>query len=194
MEKLYHVSNIPDLTMLEPHVSTHGKSYVYATKDLAVALLFGSSKEKDHGDFDGSYGGGSGKPVFFYEAFEGAFEQRFKGQQCYIYEVDPTTFKAGETSFKSEVVSEDPVKILKCEKVDDLYAYLQKLIKNGELDFKPYLQDEGYQEMIRQHIKSRIELFEIYKQPNTKSYQFCKEKFNDILQEVIKEHANKKGD
>ena len=51
-EKLYHVSPVPNLTLLESKVSTHGKSYVYATKNLTVALLFGSNKSM--GDLDGA--------------------------------------------------------------------------------------------------------------------------------------------
>lgn len=184
MEKLYHVSNIPNLKILEPHVSSHGKPYVYATKNLAVALLFGSSKS--HGDFDGMYGGGYNEKPYFYEGFEGAFEERFKGESCYIYEVDPTTFRDGITSYPAEVVSEVAVKVLDCRKVDDLYENLQNLIRNGELDFKAYSNDKDYQKMMREHIKSRIELFEIDKNTHTTAYKFCKEKYKNILEEVIK--------
>ena len=81
-EKLYHVSHVADLKVLEPRVSTHGKRYVYATKNLVVALLFGSHKSM--GDLDGTYGGGSkGITPYFYEAFPGAFKRRFEETSCY---------------------------------------------------------------------------------------------------------------
>ncbi|MBQ8909246.1 MAG: hypothetical protein IJY90_03065 [Clostridia bacterium] len=114
MDKLYHVSKVPGLNLLEPRVSTHGKPYVYAAKDLCLALLFGSSKS--HGDFDGMYGRKDGVP-YFYEAYHGAFKDRFQGEICYIYEVERETFKENQTSFKAELVSEVPVKVLNCTKV-----------------------------------------------------------------------------
>ena len=102
-EKLYHVSHIPNLTVLEPKVSSHGKPYVYATKDLTVALMFGSYKSM--GDLDGAYGGGcNGRKPYFYEAFPGAFKRRFEDTSCYIYEVDPTDFMENKTQYNAELV------------------------------------------------------------------------------------------
>ena len=181
-EKLYHVSNQPGLKVLEPRVSTHGKAYVYATPYLEFALLFGS--KKSNGDLDGSYGlNKEGKP-FFYEAYEGALKRRFEKEKCYIYEVDIRNFKTQQTSFKGEVVSEEPVKVLKCTEVDDLYEYLQTLIKNGELDFKPYSLDENYQDFITEHIKSRLIMFNILEKKDKPIYQFCKQKFPNLVDEL----------
>ena len=71
MQKLYHVSDVPNLKILEPRVSTHGQPFVYATPYLEFALFFGSKKSK--GDFDGMYGiNKQGKP-YFYEAYKNAF-------------------------------------------------------------------------------------------------------------------------
>ena len=52
--KLYHISSIPNIEVLQPKKSTHGVPYIYATFNLHLGLLFGSSKS--HGDFDGMYG------------------------------------------------------------------------------------------------------------------------------------------
>ena len=98
-EKLYHVSHIANLKVLEPKLSSHNKEYVYATKDIVVALFFGSVKTMR--DLDGLYGGGfNGRKPFFYEGFPGAFKRRFEGTSCYIYEVDPTNFEEGKTSYE----------------------------------------------------------------------------------------------
>lgn len=128
--KLYHVSTIPDLKVLQPRVSTHGKPYVYTTENLNFALFFGS--RKSNGDFDGIYGIENGVP-FFYEAFPGAFKHRFDDEFCYVYEVEPEGFKSGQTSFKGEVVSENPAKIINCDKIDNLYDFLMKKVDNGEI-------------------------------------------------------------
>ena len=82
MQKLYHVSNVSNLKILKPRVSTHGQAFVYATPYLEFSLLFGS--KKSNGDFDGIYGIKDAK-AYFYEAYPGAFKRRFEGQSCYIY-------------------------------------------------------------------------------------------------------------
>ena len=33
---LFHVSSTPDIKVLEPRVSTHGKAYVYAIENLVT--------------------------------------------------------------------------------------------------------------------------------------------------------------
>ena len=44
--KLYHVSKVPNLKVLEPRISTHGKEYVYATTNLEFALFFGGKESE----------------------------------------------------------------------------------------------------------------------------------------------------
>ena len=185
MEKLYHVSNVPNITILEPRVSTHGKAYVYATKNLELALLFGS--KKSYGDFDGIYGTLSDGRPYFYEAYKGAFERRFKGERCFIYEVDPNTFKDGKTSFSAEVVSEEPVKVLHCKEVKDLYEYLKDLVKKNKIVLHPYSLDKDYQSKIDKHIEDRIIRFNCLdsKHPMNK---FCKEKFPNVVKSLEKRY------
>lgn len=183
---LYHVTTIPNLKVLEPHVSTHGKAYVYATTNLEFALFFGGNESA--GDFDGMYGINNGVP-FFYEAYSGALKRRFYGATCYIYEVDPSTFMEGKTSFKSEVVSEKPVKILGCEKVDNLYNYLMELNKNSKINLHFFEETKEYEEMIENHITDRIIRFGILGKKNSGTYRFCKNHFPLIL-EKLEEKSN----
>ena len=180
--KLYHVSKVPNIEVLQPKKSTHGIPYVYATSNLELALLFGSSKS--YGDFDGSYGTKNGKP-YFYEAYPNALKRRFENEVCYIYEVDPTTFETGKTSFKAEVVSSEPVKVLNCKKVDDLYSLLLSLIEGGKIDYKSYRKDDlEYVEMINAHIKDRLVNFKILQNKDSMTYKFCKEKFSSLVNEL----------
>ena len=180
--KLYHVSKVPNIQVLQPQKSTHGIPYVYATSNLELALLFGSSKS--FGDFDGVYGTKNGKP-FFYEAYPNALKRRFENEECYIYEVDSKTFKRGKTSFKSEVVSEEPVKVLSCEKVDDLYSLLLSLINEGKISYEPYNENcAEYVEMINEHIKDRLISFGILQNKDSMTYKFCKEKFPSLVNEL----------
>lgn len=187
--KLYHVSHVEGLKVLEPKVSTHGKGYVYATKNLTVALLFGSFKSM--GDLDGMYGGGAEKrKPFFYEGFPGAFKRRFDDTSCYIYEVDPTDFEERKTSYNAEVVSEKPVKVLKCTKVENLEQALINLSKKGKLDLKFFEKDNlEYVEMMEEYIKERIARYGILANKDKYVYKFCTYYYPHILEEL--EHSLK---
>ncbi len=192
---LYHVSHTGGLTELTPHVSTHGVGYVYATTNLYLALLFGSYKSNS--DLDGIYGitppDENGESIPFYkECYKDALKKCFAGISCSIYIVDPTNFEEGKTSFPGEVVSKKPVKVLKEIKVKDIYKELKKAIENNKFGFTPYSNDPEYKEMIRNHIKNRIILYEIYKrEPESNIYRFCMDYYPDILKEVEEEMLNK---
>ena len=100
--------------------------------------------------------------------------------------MDSSTFKKGETSFDAEVVSESPVKVLSCTKVPDLYTMLSTLIDHGKMEFKAY--DENNADLmtvINNHIKHRIERFNVLDNRFSKTYSFCCEKFPAIVSELI---------
>lgn len=179
--KLYHVSTVPNLKLLEPRVSTHGKAYVYATTNLEFALFFRGTESA--GDFDGMYGIKDGIP-FFYEAYKGALQRRFEGAKCYIYEVDPSTFEKNKTSFKGEVVSEKPVNIISCKEIDDLYQHLLMLNKNGKMQLHFYEDTKEYKKMIKNHISDGIISFGILNNKNCGIYKFCERYFPEILNEL----------
>lgn len=184
--KLYHVSKVPDLKILEPRVSTHGKAYVYATTNLEFALFFGGIQSA--GDFDGMYGLKDGVP-YFYEAYEGALKRRFDGATCYIYEVDPSTFEKDKTSFKGEVVSEKAVKVINCEVVDNLYQHLLQLNERGKMQLRFFEETEEYKQMIYNHISDRIIRFNILNDKNNGLYNFCEIHFPSILKELSDSHC-----
>ena len=179
--KLYHISSVKGLKILQPKLSTHAVPYVYATSNLELGLFFGSSKSM--GDFDGIYGTNNGKP-FFYEAYPNAFKRRFENQTCYIYQVDPTTFLYGKTSFKAEVVSEKPVKVINCTKVENLYNKLMSLVEENKIELKMYDENPKYISMINEHIKDRILRYGIMQRKNSTAYRFCQDKFPHILKEL----------
>jgi len=179
--KLYHVSKVPNLKVLEPRISTHGKEYVYATTNLEFALFFGGKESA--GDFDGMYGIEEGIP-FFYEAYKGALKRRFGGAKCYIYECDPSNFEKDRTSFKGEVVSEKVVKVVNCKVIDDLYQHLLQLNDNGKLQLRFFEETKEYRKMIYDHISDRIISFNILNNKNSRLYHFCENHFPAILEKL----------
>ena len=185
--KLYHVSKTPNLKEIEPRVSKHGIPYVYATTNVVFALLFGSSNS--HGDLDGKMGI-KHSIVQFIEAFPNSFKERFCHQTCYIYEVDPTTFEAGKTDFRNEVVSSVPVKVLGCQKIDDLYLHFQSLINKNEFCLIEFKNTQKYQAMIDEHIKKTIQRFDILRSTNSDGYKFCKQHFPHLVNELNNNKTN----
>ena len=185
MSKLYHVSNIGGLKTIEPRVSTHGTAYVYATDNFEFALFFGT--EKSHGDFDGMYGIRPDGKAYFYESFPGSFKDRFEGQSCFVYELNPDTFEKGKTSFIGEVVSTQPVQVLRCIEIKDTYNHLQELIQEGKIDFKEYNYDKDYKQMMESHVEKRMILFDVINHKESRNYAFCKEQFPEILKK-LEEH------
>lgn len=179
--KYYHVSTLGGLNVLEPRVSTHGKAYVYATSNLELSLLFGS--KKSYGDFDGIYGTKNGKP-FFYEAYVGAFKRRFENESCYIYEVPIENFEHGKTNFKAEVVSEKPVKVLSCTKVDDLHKFLLRLVSENKIELKEFQDTKAYKDMINHHISDRLIRYDTLQKCSSHFYKFLKEKFPSVVKKI----------
>lgn len=187
MKYLYHVSPVGGLKELVPHASTHGVPYVYATENPVLSLLWGSTKS--HRDLDGIYGmmerkDGVETPCFS-EAFKNSFKERFEGESCYIYTVPADTF-SHKTGFRAEQVSEVPVKVISCTKVDDLYAKFQEEIKKGNFILEEYDEnDEKYVYFMKKHILGRILSSQAFDNPNAKNYNFIREKFPDLVKKVL---------
>ena len=57
---LYHASKIRGMRTIEPHISTHGKAYVYAIRNQVTAVCFGAPKD----DFDLLMDNQDGKTVY----------------------------------------------------------------------------------------------------------------------------------
>lgn len=156
MEILYHVSPTPGLTVLTPHVSSHGKPYVYAIDDLTTGLLFGVHKD----DFDFLILTDDQGIPDVYECYPGAFQKVYEGKNCSVYEVSGDTFLRGMTSWKPELVSETAVPVLRELPVPDLYTALLDREKQGALRLHPYEHTPEYRKMIASHVVDRIIRFD----------------------------------
>ena len=128
MEKyVYHGSPEGGLSVLRPTVSTHLKSYVYATTNPAIALAFTA---KGHGDLDSDLRIVDGKVVLT-ERREGALDVYKRGG--YLYTLDATNFKHQEGLWSGEVVSESEEKILSCEFIPNILEKMNEYVQRGEL-------------------------------------------------------------
>lgn len=130
-DKVYHASRVQGLHVIKPRRSTHGKAWVYATKDPVIAACFLGALG---GDLTCAVGRdpATGKP-FICERFAGAFEARYRGVKGSIYVLSGETFQEGLTSWEEEVVSEKPVMPLDEIRVDDAASYILDLSQEGKL-------------------------------------------------------------
>lgn len=128
--KVYHSSKISGLKIIEPRVSTHGKPWVYAAKNLATSAMFLG----DNFDFICQTGVlDSSETPFIWERFEGAFETGYKNKRGSIYVLDGSNFKEGMTSWSDDLVAVSTQKVLDEIVIENVEVYLQNLGKRGEL-------------------------------------------------------------
>ena len=153
---LYHVSATPDIKVLEPRVSTHGKAYVYAIENLVTGLLFGAR----HDDFDFCISTDETGTPTCYECYPGAFDKIFQGKSCTIYEVLEEGFMHGKTSWSVELVCETEVPVQKSSFIPDLSIHLLEEQKKGNLNIHYFQINTEYKQFISKHIVDRLIRFD----------------------------------
>lgn len=154
---LYHVSPVSDLKILKPRISTHGKPYVYAIRNISTGLLFGAKWD----DFDFIVSTDKNGVAAVYECYPNAFMRIYKGKKCSLYIVDDDSFHEGRTSWSAELVSEYPVPVRAEIKITDLYERLIKEESLGHLKIYKYRFNTAYKEKITTHITDRLKRFNI---------------------------------
>ncbi len=204
--KLYHFSTVPNLKELSPAEISGRQAYVYATDYIPLGLLFSI---KGFRDLDGETSGrGPGKTYtpYFMEAHAHGLD-KFKGASCYMYEVDPTSFEEGRTSWSEDIVSEKPVKTLSCTKINDVYKELLKYEKEGKIKIYRYRDSQknlemkkrvhDYAKKILSHYESVLfqKEFDCKDSKKSKFYKelqkFIFENFPEIVKEIYAEVVRK---
>jgi hypothetical protein len=134
---VYHGSSKRGMKEIKPQDGSHGKKWVYGTKDLVVSACFITG----FGGGDFAYYKGrdvqTGK-FCICERFQGAFEKLFQGVKGSIYELASETFKENMTQWQEEVVSEQAVTPLREIKIENNFDFLSEFEKNGELIIKRF--------------------------------------------------------
>ncbi len=111
-------------TTLEPHPSplVNNNHVVFATNTRWLALIFIAGA----GDSQIELGFTHNIP-YIYEVNPGAFNKYLKGQSGFIHYVDPAPFRRDERlgMHNHEFITDNPVPILKTEKIADIYEALK---------------------------------------------------------------------
>lgn len=137
MNYVYHGSSIPNLKIIKPNESTHLKKWVYACASKAISIIFLSPLGNDL--YYSLSGDGINYPVELVERKKGMFKKIF---DCsgYIYKLDATNFKSGQTSWTAELVSDKEEKVIETICIENAYKELIKLNEEGLI--KIYLYPE----------------------------------------------------
>lgn len=154
---LYHVSQKAGLKVLQPHVSTHKKAYVYAIENVVTGILFGAKQD----DFDFIISTDENDKPIIYECYPDALKKKFQGKGCSIYEISEEGFQRGMTSWEPELVCECEVEVLNEIVVKDLYERLLEEEQNGNLEIHRYEFCDEYRKKISDHVVDRLIRFEI---------------------------------
>jgi hypothetical protein len=132
---LFHGSDITGLKSIKPNESGHSKKYVYATSDLAFAIIFsarrGNSlvtmvKKNEEG------------VACLCERVEGIFSKLYDGVKSTIYVLDKKDFSHKEGMWASEFVSDKEVPVLEEIEIPDIKESLLELEREGEFKFVEY--------------------------------------------------------
>ena len=128
---VYHCSTKQNLETIKPAVSTHGKCWVYAAKDIAISAAFLSGIG---GDFTCQVGRDrKSKKPYICERFAGALEMRYKNHQGSIYVLPSKNFLQNQTDWEEEVICEGEIKSVDEIRIDDSLEFLFKLQNEKKL-------------------------------------------------------------
>ena len=182
---LFHVSSTPDIKVLEPRVSTHGKAYVYAIENLVTGLLFGAKKD----DFDFIISTDESGIPSCYECYPGALETIYQNKSCTVYELSEEGFQRGKTSWSVELVCETAVPVQKATFIPDLYIRLLEEEKQGNLRIHRFENNTEYKQFISRHIVDRLIRFNALQYAKTdKRFQSHFKGLVDGLQSLMDGH------
>lgn len=125
---VYHSSKIQGLKTIEPRVSTHEKSWVYALKSPEQSVLFMGNNHDLINQI-----GNINDELYIFERFPGALEHAYQGEKGSIYALEEYDFKGGMTSWDPEVICEHSCPVVKEEKIENVLDKILELDKEGKI-------------------------------------------------------------
>lgn len=137
MKYVYHGSSIPNLKVIKPNKSTHTQKWVYACESKAISTIFLSQLGNDL--YYSLSGDGISNPVELVERKANMFKKIFNCSG-YIYKLDASNFKKGQTGWSAELVSAKNEKVLEVKYIENVYDELIKLDQKGLLKLYLYPQ------------------------------------------------------
>jgi hypothetical protein len=134
---LYHGSQIQGIKEFVPKEAGYGKKYVYATSEIALAVIFSC---KGRSSYIANWGTGKnpGNVPFFTERKKGIINELYSGKEASIYVFSREGFYHDKRMSSHEWISEKKVKPIKEIKIKDVKKYLMRLSKEGKIKITLY--------------------------------------------------------
>ncbi len=130
---VYHSSKTQGLKTIQPRVSTHRTSWVYALEKPEYCLMFLGN----HSDAINQTGFINGIP-YIAERFESALEYAYKNKRGSIYTLEGLDFKTGMTTFTSEFVCDHSCKVINEKKIEDVLKEILHLESEEKIKIYRY--------------------------------------------------------
>ncbi len=128
----YHCSPIGGLTLLQPGKPRHfdKDARVYMTTSLPMALMYGVR------NFEYTYGYTKEGQIYFEEYYPDALRLLYAGKSASLYECAPEVTET--TRIPNEIVSSQPVRILREIRIPDVMEALLEQQRQGALIIRRY--------------------------------------------------------
>jgi hypothetical protein len=133
---IYHGSSKQNLKVLNPSISTHGKSYVYGTENEILATIFAAPNNLLTNDTIEI--GAINNLLYISEIRKGAFNLVFNNKSGSIYKVSSKTFKNVEGIPSYEKVSDATISVIDEREIKNLSEELLKYFNKKLLYIKFY--------------------------------------------------------
>lgn len=154
---LFHASPIPELKVLTPHASNHGRPLVYFSRLKEYTLPYLSNAVEKYCKEQGflhqgsyhtwaSYGFTSAGVLELWEYYPGATADTYQGVSGYIYLVKETADCHPLPDIPYAVTSDQPLPVTGCEYIPDAYQALINAARQGHILLRRYEQN-GPQEL-----------------------------------------------
>lgn len=191
---LYHGSKIGNIKVLKPNYSMHDKEYVYLSTLRTVALIYTSNAIERYFEINNlnkpkefhnwySYGFENKKP-YLSEYYPDAIKETYSGVSGYIYVCDEPEDISNPTHIFCARVSEQNVKIISVEYIEDIYEEFIRLEKLGFIELRRFNDNtERTNEIIRKMIEEDISKYKLVENNDCDYSVFLRAKFPDLFKQ-----------
>lgn len=176
--KLYHGSSVGGLRELTPQLSEHGKPYIYFSSNPIVALLYAVKPVPK--PFSYYPYGFEGETVVYSEYWKSAFEDIYKGKSGFLYECEVEN-AFNPTQINCAYVCEQPIKVINCIEIEDIYHKLIEYKQSGDFKIKEFNTISNAElNFVYDDFKNTIEKYNLKSKPDNEMSVFIRKHFPDI--------------
>ena len=145
----FHASQTPNIKVLTPSISNHGKPLIYFTQKRENALVYLSNAVEKYCKESGikhqgvyktwaSYGFNKNGILELDEYYPNATEDTYKGVSGFIYSAEKIGDYQEMTDIPFAVTCENPVTVENCEFIPDSYEAILKSAQQGDIILKRF--------------------------------------------------------